>query len=58
MWRAALAPALATGGFCAVFAAGMELATDVLSLWQIVIGSAVSGFLGSLFARAVLGRRD
>jgi len=56
MLRAALLAAAATGGFCAVFALGVDAVTDALTWRQVAIVSFLSGFFGSLFARLVLGR--
>ena len=56
MSRAVLTAALATGGFCAIFAAGVDLATDALALWQVLVAGGISGFCGSLFASFVLRR--
>lgn len=55
MMRALLLPASLTGVFCAGFALVIDYATDMLGQGQIVIFSFISGFLGSLVARAVLG---
>ena len=49
-------PALLTGFFCAVFAVGIDYVTDMLERNQIILFSFTSGFLGSLFARLVLGK--
>ena len=56
MLKAALIAAFATGGFCAVFALGVDAVTDALNWRQVALVSFLSGFLGSLFARLVLGR--
>jgi len=56
MVRTALLSAVATGAFCSVFTVFVDTVADTLELWTVVILSFVSGFLGSLFARAVLGR--
>ena len=56
MLRPMLASAALTGLFCAVFAAGVDMVTDALTLGQVMIAGAVSGFLGSLFGQTVLGR--
>ena len=56
MNRAILAAALTTGAFCAVFAGVVDAVTDALSMAQVVIVGAVSGFCGSLFASLMLGR--
>ena len=52
----ALATACTTGAFCAVFAVIIALSLPMLTLWQIAIMGGISGFLGSLVARLVLGR--
>ena len=49
--------AFMTGAFCAVFAMLVDFATNQLAIWQIAIAGPTSGFLGSLFAQLVLGRR-
>lgn len=54
--RQILLTALLTGIFCAAFAVFVDWATEMLMQSQIVAISFVSGFLGSLFAQAVLGR--
>ena len=56
MLRPMLASAALTGLFCAVFAAGVDMVTDALTLGQVMIAGAISGFLGSLFGQTVLGR--
>ena len=56
MLRSALIPALATGLFCSIFAGVLDLATEMLTMVQVMIWAAVSGFLGSLFAKFVLKR--
>ena len=56
MWRAIVLTAMLTGIFCAVFAVGIDWATDMLERQQVIVVSFVSGFLGSLFAQTVLGR--
>ena len=48
--------ALATGVFCAGFAAVVDAVTDALSMWQVIGLALVSGFCGSLFASFVLGK--
>lgn len=58
MERAAIMTALTTGGFCSIFAVGVDAVTDSLNLWQVMIAGGVSGFLGSLFARMVLSKRQ
>lgn len=55
--KAALLIAATTGLFCAVFAMVIDAVTDVLSMWQAVGLAFLSGFLGSLTARFVLGKR-
>lgn len=56
MMRGAIAAAGATGGFCAVFALGVDALTDALNWMQVMVISFLSGFLGSLFAHFVLGK--
>ena len=57
MIRSFLVPAVLTGAFCAVFAVGIDFATDMLRTGSIIVFAFVSGFLGSIFARLVLGER-
>jgi uncharacterized membrane protein len=57
MSRVVLVAALTTGVFCAVFASVVDAVTDALSMWQVAIAGGISGFLGSLFASLVLGKR-
>lgn len=56
MWRTAVTAAIATGGFCSIFAIGIDAVTDALNWMQVMVISFVSGFLGSLFATIVLGK--
>lgn len=49
--------ALMTGVFCAGFAVVVRFATPMLGLLHVMMISLLSGFLGSLFASFVLGRR-
>jgi predicted membrane-bound spermidine synthase len=56
MWRTALLSACTTGAFCAVFALVISSIAPMLSGTQILATSFVSGFLGSLVARALLNR--
>lgn len=58
MWflRQFLLPAFLTGAFCAVFALAVDAVLAMVNQWQIAALAATSGFLGSLFSRAVLGR--
>ena len=56
--RPALVAALLTGGFCAVFAAVMHRIAPQFMLGAVIAASALSGFLGSLFASTVLRGRD
>ena len=58
MVRAAILPAALTGAFCAVFAVAVDLLTNMLEQGQLILVSFTSGFLGSLFARFVLGRGE
>lgn len=56
MTKAILISAALTGLFCAIFAVFVQAATSMLGVGQVAGISFVSGFLGSLFARFVLGR--
>ena len=56
MWRAILMTAVLTGVFCAIFAVAIDWITDMLDRREVIGLSFTSGFLGSLFAQAVLGR--
>lgn len=56
MLRPMLASAALTGLFCAVFAAGVDVVTNALTVIQVMIAGAISGFLGSLFGQTVLRR--
>ena len=56
MLRPILASAALTGLFCAVFAAGVDVVTDALSIVQVMIAGAISGFLGSLFGQTLMRR--
>ncbi len=56
MSRTILISALTTGAFCAAFAVGVDLLTDMLQRNQVVVVSFISGFLGSLFASLVWRR--
>ena len=58
MMRTALLPAALTGVFCAAFAVGVDLLTNMLEQGQIILVSFVSGFLVSLFARFILRRKQ
>ena len=53
MSRSILITALTTGGFCSIFAVGVDVATEMLAWWQVLLAGGVSGFLGSLFANLV-----
>ena len=57
MFRTLLIPAVLTGVFCAGFAGLIDITTDMLDRGYVVGFAFVSGFLGSVFARAVLGKR-
>lgn len=50
-------PALLTGGFCAVFAVVVESMLPPAMGYTVAIAAGISGFLGSIFANAVLGQR-
>ncbi|MGX9353970.1 hypothetical protein ACS3SW_02050 [Roseobacteraceae bacterium S113] len=52
-----LLTSLMTGIFCAVFATVIDAVTDALTMWTVIGLAFASGFLGSLFAQLVLGRR-
>ena len=56
MLRPMLASAALTGLFCAIFAAGVDLVTEALSLFHVMMAGAVSGFLGSLFGQSMMKR--
>ena len=56
MIRPMILSAVMTGVFCAGFAVFIDWATDMLMQNQIIVISFTSGFLGSLFAQAVLKR--
>jgi hypothetical protein len=51
-----LLTAALTGLFCAMFAGLVDIVTDALAMWQVMILGAVSGFCGSLFAQFALRR--
>jgi len=57
MSRAVLLSALTMGAFCAMFAFWVDIVTDALTMWQVAIAGAVSGFSGSIFASLVWRRR-
>lgn len=52
----ALRSAMVTGAFCAGFTVVVSWVTPMLDLAPLAALSALSGFLGSLFARLVLGK--
>jgi len=54
--KTALLPAALTGTFCAVFAVVIDATTNMLDTVPVIALAFVSGFLGSLFSRFVLGR--
>ena len=56
MIRWLIIPAVLTGIFCAGFTVVIDLATDMLARNQVILLSFLSGFLGSIFARLVLGK--
>ncbi len=56
MIRAFLLPAFLTGTFCAGFAVLIDITTSMLETGSVIGLAFVSGFLGSIFARLVLGR--
>lgn len=55
MTKTILISAGLTGLFCAVFAVFVQTATNMLGIGQVAGVSFISGFLGSLFARFVMG---
>ncbi len=52
-----LLAACLTGIFCAGFALAIDVVTDMLNRTNVLMVSFASGFLGSLFAQIVMGRR-
>ncbi|MFV2052887.1 hypothetical protein [Aliiroseovarius sp. YM-037] len=52
-----LLSAILTGVFCAGFALFVNAITPMVSTYQVALLASISGFLGSLFAQIVLGRR-
>ena len=56
MTRTVVTAALLTGFFCAIFAVVVDVILDQLTMGQVMMISALSGFLGSLFAHFVLRR--
>lgn len=56
MTRSVLIAACLTGFFCAIFAVFVDAILDQLNMYQVMLISALSGFLGSLFAHFVLRR--
>lgn len=54
---ATLTGAALTGLFCAVFALAVDQVLNMLNWLVIAAVSFTSGFLGSLFAKAVMGAR-
>ena len=56
MLRLLIFPALLTGVFCAGFAVFIDTLTDMLERDQVIVVSFLSGFLGSIFAKLVLGK--
>ncbi len=57
MVRSFLIPALLTGAFCAGFALAIDTIVSMVSTWAVAGLAATSGFFGSIFSRAVLGKR-
>ncbi len=57
MTRPILISAVLTGVFCAGFAFGIDWLTDMLERANVIVLSFLSGFMGSLFASFVMGRR-
>ena len=58
MIRAFVFPAIITGVFCAGFAVAIDQLTDMLARTQVIVVSFISGFLGSIVARLILGGRS
>ena len=58
MIRAFVLPAIITGVFCAGFAVAIDQLTDMLARNQVIVVSFISGFLGSIVARLILGGRS
>ena len=58
MIRAFVFPAIITGVFCAGFAVAIDQLTDMLARNQVIVVSFISGFLGSIVARLILGGRS
>ena len=54
--RTVFTRAVLTGAFCSVFAIAVDALMDQLSMVQVMLAAAISGFLGSLFAHFVLSR--
>lgn len=52
-----LISAILTGVFCAGFALVVDAVVSMVSTYQVALLASISGFLGSLFAQSVLGRR-
>lgn len=57
MIRAAVLPAALTGVFCAGFSVFVSTFAPMLGFGTVVGVSFVSGFLGSLFATFVMGKK-
>ncbi len=56
--RIALTSAALTGAFCAGFVVLIDKLAGMLPLAPVIMLSFLSGFLGSLFARFVMGRKN
>ena len=56
MIKAVVIPAILTGVFCAGFAVVIDQLTNMIERTQVILVSFISGFLGSIFARFVLGK--
>ena len=56
--KTALTAAGLTGVFCACFAFAMHFLAPMVSVGPVILISFTSGFLGSLFARLVMGKKN
>jgi hypothetical protein len=57
MWMRVITSALVTGGFCGVFAVLIDAVLPPFMGLNVAIIAGLSGFLGSLFAHFVIGRK-
>ena len=58
MMRQILTTSVLTGGFCAIFAGGVDAVTDALTMWQVMILGGISGATGSLIAQLLTGKQQ